>query len=665
MNRSRDPLVGWVLDGRYEVTSRIARGGMATVYLATDTRLDREVAVKVMHPHLADDDAFVARFIREAKSAARISHPNVVAVYDQGHDGDNVYLVMEHVRGTTLRDVLNEVTAFTPGQALDVLLPVLSALAAAHRVGLVHRDMKPENVLLADDAWDGGLDDIGHGVKVADFGLARAASTGSTATTGVLIGTAAYLSPELVSRGVADARSDVYASGIMLFEMLVGRPPFEGDVPVQVAFQHVNDEVPLPSDLDEGLPEELDELVDAATARDPDERPRDAAEFARRVRAVRSSLTEGELDREPQALPVAAPVPAQHSTKVVEGPTRGRGQRGETPGTEEGRNRPPSRFPAGPSDPGSSTRATGPLPTYQEPPRRRGRLGPALIAMFLVLAILGGLGGWYFTAGPGAYTTTPVVSGSQSEVTTALEGAGFATEVLQVYDETVPNGAVVGTDPAAGEQIRKNAGITVLVSKGTAFFTMPEIAGETLAEATRALSAEELQVKDEPVSAYSDSVASGSVISTLPKAGQRVERGSEVTPVVSAGPAPVTVPDVRGKTIAEVTATLKELGLRVETTQQFSDTVERNEVISQSVVGEGKLRRGGEISLVVSRGPELVSVPDVVGKQAEVARRALTAAGFKVAEEEVLGGYFGTVRSQSPAGAAKAKVGSTVTITIV
>ncbi|MFP5345811.1 MAG: protein kinase domain-containing protein, partial [Actinomycetes bacterium] len=225
-----DPLVGRVLDGRYTVESRIARGGMATVYLATDNRLDRDVALKVMHPHLADDEQFVARFHREAKSAARMSHPSIVAVYDQGTDDGAVYLAMELVPGRTLRDLLDERAPLPPGEALDLLAPVLDALAAAHRAGIVHRDVKPENVLLTEDG----------GVKVADFGLARAASSAHTGTsTGMLIGTVAYLSPELVLRGIADARTDVYAAGIMLFEMLTGRRPYVGEVPIQVAYQHV------------------------------------------------------------------------------------------------------------------------------------------------------------------------------------------------------------------------------------------------------------------------------------------------------------------------------------------------------------------------------------------------------------------------------------------
>jgi serine/threonine-protein kinase len=258
-------MIGRLVDGRYQVRSRIARGGMATVYLATDLRLERRVAIKVMHGHLADDESFKQRFIQEARSAARLAHPNVVNVFDQGQDADSAYLVMEYLPGITLRDLLQEYGSLTAEQTLDISEAVLSGLAAAHKAGIVHRDLKPENVLLADDGR----------IKIGDFGLARAASA-NTATGAALLGTVAYLSPELVTRGIADTRSDIYAVGIMMYEMLTGEQPFRGEQPMQVAYQHANDAVPTPSSVNARVPAELDELVLWATARDPEHRPRDA-----------------------------------------------------------------------------------------------------------------------------------------------------------------------------------------------------------------------------------------------------------------------------------------------------------------------------------------------------------------------------------------------------
>ncbi|MGK5632786.1 protein kinase domain-containing protein, partial [Streptomyces sp. URMC 123] len=300
----QDPLVGQVLDGRYRVDARVAAGGMATVYRALDTRLDRVLALKVMHPALADDASFVERFIREAKSAARLDHANVVGVFDQGTDGAHVYLAMEYVAGCTLRDVLRERGALRPRAALDVLEPVLAALGAAHLAGLVHRDMKPENVLIGDDGR----------VKVADFGLARAVDT-TTAATGPLLGTASYLAPEQIAHGTADARVDVYACGILLYEMLTGGKPHTGENPARILYRHLHEDVPPPSAAVPGLAPELDALVAAATARDPGLRPADAVALLALARAAAERLTAEQLDAiPPRARPDQAPDQAPAGT---------------------------------------------------------------------------------------------------------------------------------------------------------------------------------------------------------------------------------------------------------------------------------------------------------------------------------------------------------------
>ena len=305
------PPVGRLLDGRYRVESLIATGGMATVYLGTDTRLDRTVALKIMHAELANDEDFVRRFVGEARSVARLSHPNVVGVYDQGADGRTLYLAMEYVPGRTLRDLLNERGRLSPREALDIMEGVLGGLGAAHAAGLAHRDVKPENVLLTSD----------YAVKVADFGLARMLAGTSHTKTGMLIGTAAYLAPEQVSRGVADARTDVYAAGILLFEMLTGQQPHTADTPLAVAYKHVNEAVPAPSQLVDGVPPALDDLVLRATSRDPDLRPADGGQFLHRLSEARLSL--------PPAPPAPAadvykdpgyPVPAGYDTPGYQNP---------------------------------------------------------------------------------------------------------------------------------------------------------------------------------------------------------------------------------------------------------------------------------------------------------------------------------------------------------
>ena len=316
-----DPLVGRVVDGRYRIGPRIARGGMASVYEATDLRLDRVCAVKVMHPGLGDDEEFAARFVREARSAARLDHPNVVAVFDQGHDDGTVFLVMEYVAGHTLRDVIRKESPMSPSRALALVEPILSALAHAHRAGLIHRDVKPENVLIADDGR----------VKVADFGLAKAVSadTQHTATGGVLIGTVSYLAPELVVDGRSDARADVYAAGVLIYELLTGSKPHEGESPIAVAYKHVHEDVPPPSRSAPGIPAYLDALVARATARDLDQRPADAGVLLHQVHRVGQALRDGvrEDDELTRDLALRTPAPARPRT-----PSRTRSTSTSSPG---------------------------------------------------------------------------------------------------------------------------------------------------------------------------------------------------------------------------------------------------------------------------------------------------------------------------------------------
>ena len=367
-----DPMLGRLIDGRYQVRSRIARGGMATVYLATDLRLERRVAIKIMHGHLADDNTFKSRFVQEARSAARLAHPNVVNVFDQGQDSDMAYLVMEYLPGITLRDLLKDYGRLTPEQTIDIMSAVLSGLAAAHKAGIVHRDMKPENVLLADDGR----------IKLGDFGLARAASA-NTATGQALLGTIAYLSPELVTRGVADARSDIYALGIMMYEMLTGEQPFVGEAPMQIAYQHANEQVPRPSSRVPTTPRGLDDLVVWATARDPENRPRDARVMLERLRDVEK------LVRDPAGASAEGVAPTM---VLPSAPLTGiRRRRDPDPHADPA----PGRHRTGPSQP-------TPAPELATVTRTRARRGYWLFALVLMVAALAGATGWYFGAGPGS-----------------------------------------------------------------------------------------------------------------------------------------------------------------------------------------------------------------------------------------------------------------------
>ncbi len=645
MSSTGDALLGRTLDGRYRVLRRIADGGMATVYLAVDERLDREVALKVMREHLTHDESFVTRFRREARSSASLSHPNVVAVYDQGEDDGCIFLVMEYVPGQTLRDVLRDEGLLSPRAALDVLEPVLQALAEAHAKGLIHRDVKPENVILNDNGT----------VKVADFGLARAVTSQTvTSTQGVLLGTVAYLAPEQVERGIADARSDVYAAGLMLFEMLTGTKAFTGDTAIHVAYQHVHGGVPTPSSRVAGLPAELDDLVAVATARDPDERPADAAQFLELVRDARATLSLDELDARPagRAASVAAAQPTSTATFPVQG---ARAASATTVGGVATRPRSETVAITVPPPPIEGRVVPGTAP------RRRRRWWPGVAASVLIAALTG----WFFIVGPGATATVPSVQGqTQAEAVSAVREAALDATVSQAFSETVPVGVVVSADPGPGDTLRRGAAVALVVSKGPERYAVPPVVGMTLAEATARIKSVNLRV-GKVSKAYDEKVPEGQVVTAKPGPGASLKKSTAVALTVSRGRRPIDVPDLTGKSATRAERQLSELGLKVDATQQQnSDTVVKGAVISQSP-RDGTAFRGDTVTLVVSKGPVLVAVPNVVAEQLQQARAALEAAGFEVKVEKLLGGFFNTVRSQTPPAGSMAPKGSTVTITIV
>lgn len=654
----QDPLVGRELDGRYLVRSRIARGGMATVYLALDTRLDRDVALKIMHAHLADDAQFTARFVREARAAARLSHPNVVQVFDQGAEGDVLYLAMEHLKGRTLREVLSERRVLTAREALTVIEPLLDALAVAHRLGIMHRDVKPENVILTDDGR----------VKVADFGLARAATT-SASTTGVLLGTVGYLSPELVARGVADARSDVYAAGIMLFEMFTGRLPFVGGVPIQVAYQHVNDQVPAPSTLAPEIDPQLDELVGRATARDPDDRPADAGELLTLVREVHARLTPAQLDARP-APPAGVRAPGGAATEVFVQPVAHQQTRALPDLTGDLAALVPRRvpqadliMPPGPVDadaPADDAEAAA-LATLL---RRRRMVGVSALLTVLVLAL--GLAGtaWYFAMGPGAYLPTPDVAGyTVTDAREKLKAQGLRSTETAIFDDTAGAGIVVSTTPIRGERVRKDGAVELRVSRGPEFVKVPPVLGRPEGDARDALDAAHLGVAA-IVQQFSDK-PKGEVVAVDPDVGRQARNGTAVRLTVSKGPEPVTVPHVVKRSKAQAEATLRAVRLHVAYGQPvFDDTIPEGSVVSQTPA-DGTLLPRQKVTLVLSKGPELVPVPGVVARQFDAAKATLEAQGFTVRRVNILGGVFGTVRAQLPGAGAMAPKGSTIVLTVV
>jgi serine/threonine protein kinase/beta-lactam-binding protein with PASTA domain len=640
---SRLPVVGRLLDGRYRVLSRIADGGMATVYRATDERLDREVAVKIMHDNLVRDPAFRTRFLREAKSAARLSHPHVVAVFDQGEDDGDMFLTMEYVPGRTLRDVISDEGPLTPRAAFDLFDPILQAVAAAHHAGLIHRDIKPENVILREDGV----------VKVADFGLARAVTAATTNASGTLLGTVAYLSPEQVERGVADARSDVYATGLVLYEMLTGRKAFDGDSPIHVAYQHVHGSVPIPSSAVPSVPQELDQLVALATARDPEQRPVNAGDLLVEVRRSRALMTTAELDLRPSR------------TSSTSSNASGLGAEG---GSAAHDNAPTSAMPV--------TARTAPEPvgaTAHTPPaapeatrRRRRRVWPVVLTVLLVLALVAGGGSyWWSASGPGAVTTVPTLARlSQAAAQQALDQADLRGTVTQAFAEDVPAGVVLKADPATGTEVRRLSAVTLTVSKGQERYAAPNLVGSVGDTAQGALVAQHLTLgerKDE----FDDTVEAGKVMAQDPAPATSLKPDSPVAITVSKGRQPIPVTDYSGRSLDGAKKALGDAGFTVKEGDQVnSETVPNGSVVSQNP-SSGTLFKGDSVTIVVSKGPVLVAVPSTVGQQREEAAAALKAAGFTVSYNLVLGGFFGTVRSSDPAGGTLVRKGSTITLTIV
>ncbi|MEV5128871.1 Stk1 family PASTA domain-containing Ser/Thr kinase [Streptomyces decoyicus] len=636
----QDPLVGQLLDGRYRVQARIAVGGMATVYQAMDTRLDRVLALKVMHPGLAMDGAFVDRFIREAKSVARLSHPNVVGVFDQGTDGTYVYLAMEYVAGCTLRDVLRERGALQPRAALDILEPILAALGAAHRAGLVHRDMKPENVLIGDDGR----------VKVADFGLVRAVDTNTTASTGSVLGTVSYLAPEQLEHGTADARVDVYACGVVLYEMLTGGKPHTGGTVAQILYQHLHEDVLPPSGLVPGLAPQLDELIALACARDPQQRPQDAVALLSRAQEARAQLTDAQLDIVPpeaKELPAggAAAGDGSEPTDVI-------------PRTDDAELNRTSRLEV-PSD--EQTTRLRPVPAAA-PPRggllQRRRLATIIAAVLLVLGA--GAGVWYINFGQ--FTTVPaVLDMTQAKAEKTLRDDGLGVKVVRGFSSNVERGHVMKTDPANGKQIRGTGTVTLTISRGPEIVTIPDLSGTPAADAKRKLRDRGL-VPGTVTREFNDEVAKGSVIRTDPPAGTKRRPDTAVGLTISRGTS-LDVPGVLGMDRTDATAALRAAGLRVRFADQpvFS-TQDKGTVARQNPDEGGKLGKGDTVTLTLSKGPEMIPVPDVTGKNVDDAKKQLTDLGFQVEVKKPFLFPQDTVDSQSVDPGKKAPKGGTITI---
>lgn len=614
-------LIGQLIAARYLVRSLVAEGGMASVYLAHDNVLEREVALKVIHPHLAKDKSFVDKFQREAKVAAKLSHPNLVNVFDQGTDGDVIFLIMEYVPGITLRDAMNDFGELNADKTLEIIEPLTSGLAAAHAAGILHRDLKPENVFLSD----------GGKVKLGDFGLARAISQHTQ--TGSVVGTVAYLSPELVLRGQADARSDVYSLGVMMFEMLTGSQPYRGEQAVQIAYQHANDNIPAPSSVNPSVPELLDEIVLWTTARNPAHRPASAEALLPVIARARADLSRG-LATKLQHIAKTARI---NFDEDFDAPTRA---------TEV------ISLDAIDSNEVMSRHANKLI--------RANNRSKLWLILFTLLALFAGAGsGWWFSSGPGGLAAIPDLTGRTIE--TAIEALSPLEVFIEQAEEnsaTVPAGAVSRTDPAAGARVFKGSNVTIFVSLGPRQLSVPDAIGLSSQEARTLLTDSGFTVGS--IDNFFSSEPAGQVFALSTATGAIVDQGSVLNVLVSLGP----LPEVAGLPIEEARALLIDLDVKIDEAEVFN-----NEVAVGSAVGlvsaKTPLPEGGRVTLEISKGPEIVILPNVVGETIEAAKTLLENLGLRVViDTNQLSSNFGIakVRGQTPSSGSEARVGDSVTI---
>ena len=629
-------LTGELIDNRYLLKRQIASGGMASIYAGIDTRLDRPVAVKVMHAHLANDEAFVSRFIKEAKATAALSHPNIVSIQDQGWNEGGppaVFLVMELVEGSTLRDFLNENGPLSVEQTIQFITPVLSALAAAHLIGIIHRDVKPENILISKDGR----------IKVADFGLARNMTMAQTMTaeSSVVLGSVSYLSPEQVQRGIADARSDVYAIGIVLFEMLLGKKPYDGETPIQIAYRHVNDRIPNVKEFKSDIPDLIADLIFQATAPNPDQRPKDAEQLLSKVRDIQAKLDPKrrqmslELD-----LPPLLPKISKRS-KVSIGSAFG--------GLKEKTTQLISTKPI------NVTKAEDSVRTKKRKVSRRVKRNRIIALLILLAVIFGG----YQLLGVGKISVPSLVGMSQSEAKEALSKIGLSSDVVEeVFSEDIAQGKVISSSPGGGGRISPAGTVGLVLSKGQERIEIPVITNLTPDVATQKISALGLTIGDIN-EVFDMKVESGFVIGTDPKSGEKVKRNSVVNIVVSKGIEKIALISYVGKGGDEALSELTNSGFDVKVVYKFSDKVFKGQVVSQSPEISDAIGLGSKIELVLSKGPEFVFVPNVLGKNKNDASLDLENLGLKVVTKGT-----GKVNNISPAIGTKVKQGAVITLTL-
>jgi beta-lactam-binding protein with PASTA domain/predicted Ser/Thr protein kinase len=615
------PAPNTLIDGRYKVLRRLGSGGMADVFLAEDQQLGRQVALKLLHGRFAADPDFVERFRREARAAAGLQHPNVVSVYDRGSWDDTYYIAMEYLPGRSLKQLIRDEAPLDPVRAIDITIQILKAARFAHRRGVIHRDLKPHNVIV-DDADQ---------AKVTDFGIARAGASDMTET-GSIMGTSQYLSPEQAQGHAVEAPSDLYSIGVVLYELITGRVPFDAEAAVTIALKHVSELPRPPHELNPRVAPELEQIVLWVLNKNPADRPASADEFITALETARASILSGD--------------PAQN-TAAMAALAAGAG------GAAVGGLVDPVPYPP------PSTNGTG----EHDVERRRGWL-PWLLALLALLLIAGGAAAAYLLTRP-AQAKVPAVTGDQLNVARDIvQNAGFQVAVINVPSNR-PTGVVIGEDPSGGSMADKNSTVSLSVSQGPSAVSVPSVVGRTQSSAEAAL--HQAHLRSRIVRRSSSQFSLGQAIGTDPRSGQAVSPGTQVTLFISSGPAKKLVPDVTGESASAARTQLTNAGFTPRTTTQTSTTGTPGNVLSQSPAGGTTAAPGSDVTIVVAQAPKKVSVPSVVGQKASGAAKQLTNAGFKVVpqnQDVTDPTQNGKVIKQTPAGGKKVQPGSAVTIII-
>ena len=628
-------LTGELIDGRYQLLRQAANGGMATIYEALDTRLDRKVAVKIMHAHLAQDEAFVSRFIREAKAAAALTHPNIVAVQDQGWNQSGVpavFLVMELIEGHTLREYLSERGRFEVKDAINYMTPILSALSAAHDLGIVHRDIKPENILISKDGR----------IKIADFGLARGELIGTTMTaeSSVVLGSVSYLSPEQVQRGIADSRSDVYAAGIVAYEMLTGEKPFSGDSPIQIAYKHVNEAIPRLRSKRKDIPQGLDELIASATAKNPDDRPRAAGEFLARLQTIQI-----ELDPKKNQMDLGLDLPVEPIRDKARKKSKVEPIKEKTLDVKE---------------------TTRELKRKEEKKRRASKRVRRNRKVALILAVALGVGGWWTLVGPGSRVVVPsTVGGSYEEAVGSFTPLGLTAVILEKrFDEEIAKGKIIESVPPGGGKVDAGGSVELIISKGPERYTIPTITGLT-PEAAQVTITKFPLIVGTVTEVYNSEIPKGFVISTSPSSGSSVKRDTPVNLIVSKGIEQVALASYVGKSGEQALNDLTEAGFDVESGYAFSETTPELAVVSQNPAGGATANKGSKVSILISKGPRYTFIPKtIITMEANAGKAVLESLGLKVKVISIGNAKKKVIKKVSPAVNTKVLRGSLVTITV-